>query len=67
MMTHLWLYDGSLDEARNVLTLNAEGPNFATGGDTMAKYQDIIELRSDDHRILTSRTLGDDGQWRASS
>ena len=30
----------------------------------MAKYQDVIEFKSDDHRVLTSRTLGDDGQWR---
>ena len=63
MMAHLWVYDGSLDEAGRVLTLEAEGPDFATGGKT-AKYQDITELRSDDHRVLTSRVLGDDRQWR---
>src|SRR5688572_12660422 len=28
MMTHLWVYDGSLDTAGNVLTLDAEGPDF---------------------------------------
>src|SRR5262245_54079441 len=26
MMGHLWVYDGSLDPAEKVLTLNAEGP-----------------------------------------
>lgn len=63
MMTHLWVYDGSLDAAGKVLTLEAEGPDFAGGG-KMAKYQDITEFRSDDHRVLTSQVLGDDGQWR---
>ena len=30
----------------------------------MAKYQDIIELVSDDHRVLTARTLRPDGVWQ---
>ena len=29
----------------------------------MAKYQDVIAFVSDDHRTLTSRMLGPDGQW----
>jgi Protein of unknown function (DUF1579) len=29
----------------------------------MAKYQDVIEFESDDHRVLTARMLGD-GEWR---
>jgi hypothetical protein len=61
VMTYLWLYEGSLDAAQKVLTLNAEGPKFSQDG--MAKYKDIIELVSDDHRILTSQVLGDDGKW----
>jgi hypothetical protein len=63
MMTHLWLYDGALDAAKKVLTLDTEGPNMAVEG-KMAKFKDVIELKSDDHRILTSHTLGDDGKWR---
>jgi hypothetical protein len=63
MMTHLWIYDGALDEAGNVLTLDAEGPDMAGEG-KMAKYQDIIEFKSNDHRVLRSRMLGDDGNWR---
>ena len=62
MMTHLWVYDGELDEAERVLTLNAEGPDFTQPGKS-AKYKDVIELKSDDHRVLTSHALGDDGQW----
>ena len=62
MMTHLWVYDGSLDAAGKVLTLDTEGPHFGVEG-KMAKYKDIIEFTSDDHRVLTSQMLGDDGQW----
>jgi len=61
-MTNLWVYNGSLDDAGKVLTLDTEGPSFSGDGST-AKYQDIIEFVSDDHRTLSSRCLGDDGQW----
>jgi hypothetical protein len=62
MMTHLWVYDGALDAAERVLTLEAEGPSMAAEG-KMAKYKDVIELKGDDHRVLSSHMLGDDGQW----
>lgn len=63
MMTHLWVYEGTLDASGKVLTLEAEGPSFATDG-TMARYRDVIEIKSADHRLLTSYALGDDGEWR---
>lgn len=64
MMTHLWVYeDGVLDASGKVLTLNAEGPSFATPG-KHAKYQDIFEIVDRDHRTLRSRMLGEDGEWR---
>ena len=62
MMTHLWIYEGDLDEAANRLTLDTEGPSFTTQGQ-MVKYEDFIELLDDDHRVMTSRFLGDDGEW----
>jgi hypothetical protein len=62
MMTHLWIYAGSLDTTGKILTLSAEGPSF-TDCAKMAKYQDIIEIKSSDHRVLRSRLLGDDGKW----
>ena len=62
MMTYLWVYDGELDEAEKVLTLNAEGPDFTQPGKT-GKYRDVIEFKSDDHRVFSSHALGDDGQW----
>lgn len=62
MMTNLWIYEGELDASGRVLTLNAEGPSFADP-EKRAKYQDIIEIKSADHRVLHSRSLGDDGKW----
>jgi hypothetical protein len=68
MMTHMWIYDGQLDAAGKVLTLDTEGPSFTPDGKLvegkMAKYQDIIEFKSDDYRTLTARTQSADGQWQ---
>lgn len=62
MMTNMWLYDGGLDAAGKVLTLDTDGPDFAVEGKT-TKYKDAIEVKSDDHRVLTSHMLGEDGKW----
>ncbi|MEZ6130519.1 MAG: DUF1579 domain-containing protein [Planctomycetaceae bacterium] len=62
-MTHLWPYDGELDESGKILTLDSEGPSFAGDG-TMSKYQDIIEIVSSDYRTLTARVQSSDGSWR---
>ena len=63
MMTQMWVYEGSLDAAGKILTLDTEGPNFAPGATGMTKYKDIIEFVGDDYRTLTSRMLGPDGEW----
>lgn len=62
MMTKLWVYEGTLDAAGRMLTLETEGPNVAVPGST-ARYRDVIEFISDDHRTLTSHMRGDDGKW----
>ena len=64
MMTHMWIYEGTLDASGSVLTLDTQGPSFAGDG-SMARYQDVIAFESDDHRVLTSRVLGPDGKWTA--
>ena len=63
MMTHLWVYDGELDPAARVLTLQSEGPSM-TGDGPLAKYQDIVEFMSDDHRVLTARSQAPGGAWQ---
>jgi len=62
MMTHLWIYNGTLDAAGKVLTLDTEGPDFS-GGPNLVPYQDMIEFVDDSHRKLSSRLRGPDGQW----
>jgi hypothetical protein len=63
MMTHLWIYEGELDADERVLTLNSEGPSMTEEG-KMAQYRDSIEFKSDDHRLLTSHVLAEDGSWQ---
>ena len=62
MMTHMWVYEGALDAAGRVLPLDTTGPSFTDPTKT-TRYQDIIEIVSDNVRTLTSRGLGDDGKW----
>lgn len=61
MMGHLWLYEGSLEQGDNVLPLNTEGPAMAGEG-RLARYCDVIEVVDEDHRLLGSLMLGNDGQ-----
>ena len=61
MMSHLWIYDGKLDAAGKLLTLDSAGPNFT--GDGLARYQDLIEFVDDNHRILGSQIQQADGTW----
>jgi Protein of unknown function (DUF1579) len=62
MMTNMFSYVGTLDASQKVLTLETEGPSM-TDPAKMAKYRDIIEIKSANERTLTSRLLGDDGNW----
>jgi hypothetical protein len=63
MMTYLWVYDGELDASGRVLTLAADGPSMTGDGKT-ARYEDIIEMRSDGHRLFRARVQGDNGEWQ---
>jgi hypothetical protein len=62
MYAHLWTYKGKLDASKKVLTLESEGPAM-DGTNKTVKYRDAIELKSPDHKVLTSTALGEDGKW----
>ena len=63
MMDFMWHLNGALDAAERELVLDADGPSMADPTQT-TKYRDAIEFVSDDHRIVTSQVLGDDGTWQ---
>lgn len=62
MMSHLWIYDGFLDQDRKVLTLESDCPDFSDET-KLIKYRDIIEIKEANTRTLTSAMLGADGKW----
>ncbi|MFC9993835.1 DUF1579 domain-containing protein [Nocardia sp. NPDC127526] len=62
MMPHMFVYEGARDPSGAVLTLDAEGPAMDDDNKT-ARYQDIVEFVDDDHWVLRSQMLGEDGTW----
>jgi hypothetical protein len=62
MTSHLWIYEGTVDAAGKVLTLEAMGPSMIDPK-KMCKFKDVTEFKSDKHKVLTSWMQGDDGQW----
>jgi hypothetical protein len=62
MMTYMWSYEGRLAPDGKSLVLDTEGPSFPDTA-KIVKYQDSVEIVAEDHRILRSRYLGDDGAW----
>lgn len=61
-MSHMFVYDGTRDVGGKVLTLNCQGPSF-TDPTKLAKYQDIVEIRSRDERRLSSQFQDAEGKW----
>ncbi len=62
MQTHMWSYVGTLDAAKKVLTLDTKGPSFGDPS-KIADYRDVIELKSADHKVLTSSVKEENGTW----
>jgi hypothetical protein len=62
MMSHLWVYKGTLDAAEKVLTLEAEGPDFEVPGKTRL-YRDIITIVDADTYGFNGEMQADDGSW----
>lgn len=61
-MTHMFIYNGTRDASGKVLTLDCEGPSFMEPG-KLARYQDIVEIRSPNERRLSSQFQDAQGKW----
>lgn len=61
-MTHMFVYDGSRDASGRILTLDTVGPSFADPT-VVARYRDIVEVRSPNERVLRSEAEQPDGSW----
>jgi hypothetical protein len=59
-MAHQWVYEGR--QRGNVLTLETTGPGFS-GKRKEARYRDVIEMKSRDHRVLRSSYQDASGKW----
>lgn len=62
MMSHQWLYEGSLDATGKVLDLASSGPSMSGDG-AQANYIDTIRIIDADTREFSSRIEMPDGQW----
>jgi Protein of unknown function (DUF1579) len=62
MTGYLWKYEGSVDNAGKILTLESEGPSPMIP-DKTCKFKDVTEFKDKDHRVFSSSMLGDDGKW----
>lgn len=60
--THMWHYEGTVDEAGTRIVLEATGPNPMAEG-KQARYRDSYEFKSDSQMVLESSMQGDDGKW----
>jgi len=60
MSSLLWTYQGSVDAAGRILTLESEGPGMEPG--KLARYKDAIEVKGPDQKVLTS-SMEVDGKW----
>jgi len=59
IMPILWKYEGTVDAAGKILTLESEGP----GQDgKLLKFRESVELKDKDHKVFTSATE-QDGKW----
>jgi Protein of unknown function (DUF1579) len=58
-----WTYETVAPPEPGKPATKATGAETAGDGN-MTKYEDIIEFKSDDHRVLTARMLAPDGTWQ---
>lgn len=59
---HLWVYQAALNESRDTLTLETEGPSMTDPAQT-ARYREVIRILGADRRSFTSSVETADGEW----
>lgn len=64
MMTHLWVYRGTLSDDQRMLSLDAVGPVFDGPPGATANYRDQIEIIGPDERMLHGNIELPDGSWK---
>ncbi|HUG89416.1 MAG TPA: DUF1579 domain-containing protein [Planctomycetaceae bacterium] len=62
MTGYLWTYEGAVDNAGKVLTLETEGPCPDRPGE-LSNFKEVLEIKSKDHKVFTSSMQGEDGTW----
>lgn len=62
MSSHLWKYEGILNEDQTVLTLNCVGPHMVEDGKT-ANYRDVHTFIDPNNRKMESFYENDRGEW----
>ena len=60
---HQWEYEGTVDPSGRILTLETEGPCLWKGPGAIARFKEVVEFKSRDHRVFTSSIQNDDGTW----
>lgn len=59
---NLRMYEGSLEEDGRVLIMETEGPCPMRAG-AMTRFRERTEFHTDEHRVITSSILDDNGEW----
>lgn len=62
MNNYLWTYEGSLDKAKNLLTLETEGPCPGAPG-KHSKFRESLEIKGPNRKVFTSYMQSDNGEW----
>lgn len=62
MMTHMFVYEGWIEDDKRTLVLESVGPCMMDPTKDRT-YRDITEFKTDDHRAFRSEMRNDDGTW----